>query len=239
MPLQPELNKESTERIVTADDLIVAERADKYKRQLQRPEVFPTAENWRYITENAMAEIAPELYRKFLVSWLTPQKDRSDFNLLALDSFATYLCAIDRDAALDAVYADTATAPDATLRLITDCRLFDANELLNLLDHGADPGFVALCAEAYQPDYTAEDVQDMLQLLRYFRRMPTRGVIRESRGIFGHETRYICQNGHSGPVDTEFCAQCGLNIFGFTQTQAAAIDRLEKRIRLLSGLLNH
>lgn len=224
--------------LVTADALIVAERAEKYKRQLQRPEVFPTADNWRYIIDNAMAEVAPELYRKFLMSWLTPVKDRSDFHLLALENFPRYITAIDRDAALDAVYADVDTSREATLHVITECRLFDAVELLNLIDADTDPGYVALCADAYQPDYSADDIQDMQQLLRYFRRIPACGTVREKSGIFGSEKRYICRNGHSNPADTPFCTQCGLNINGFTKTQATALDHLETRIRLLQRLMS-
>ena len=222
---------------VSADSLIATERAERYKRQLERPEVFPTAENWEYIIDTAMYQIAPELYRKYLMAWLTPAVNRSDFHDLALENFPEYLRAIPRADAVSAVYADVTSAPEATLAVILDCRLFDAPALQKILDHGGSAGFVAECMNAYQEHYTRDDLRDMQLLYNEMMQLPAEGIMRETRSIFGRDLRYICPNGHSNPKDTDFCTQCGLNINGLNADQQAAIDRFGSRLQTLDRLL--
>lgn len=217
---------------------MLAERAQKYKAQLQRPEVFPTEDNWQYITENAMSEVADELYHKYLISWLTPENDRSDFHRIALDCFPAYLTAIDRDSALDAIYADVDTAPEAALTLIRDCSLFSAPDLANLLKKDSHIGFVAQCLKAFQPDYDDNDLHDMQALLQKMKSLPETGQISQERGLFSREDKYICPKGHSNSAKTQFCTTCGLNICGLTADEDACINLFATRIKTLASLLN-
>ena len=240
MLTQPDDNRtsQSSRILITREDLMLAERAAKYKVQLQRPEVYPTEENWQYMTENAMGEVAPELYHKYLVTWLTPENDRSEFHLLTLEYVPDYLAAIDRDTALDAVYDDVATAPEASLGLIRDCALFSAPDLLGLLKKDIDVRFVALCLKAYQPDYDVEDLNDMQALLRKMQSLPELGEISESRGIFSRNEKYTCPKGHTNSADKEFCDCCGLNIYGLNKEEAGCIQLFASRTKTLAALLN-
>lgn len=227
---------------VSADMLIAAERAERYRAQLDRPDVFPSRQNWQYITECRMDQLADLLYRKYLVSWLTEQNLRTDFHNDALECFPQFLMAIDREAALQTVYSDIASAPAATVALVEQCRLFDAGHLLDILHDqtsGGDPVvFVADCMSAYQPGYTDTDLEDMRILLGAMRNLEPLGQLRESRSIFGRETRYICPNGHSNAADCQFCQTCGRNRFGLTVSQAQNIDNFAGRITLLQRLLS-
>lgn len=223
---------------VTADQLIAAERADRYKRQLERPEVFPSEDNWKYIIETRMDVIAPELYRKYLISWLTPEKQRSDFHYAALSHFAEYITTIDRQAALDAVYDDITSSPEATLDLIVDCRLFDAEHLMQLLDEGVSPAFVADCMEAYQPVYQRSDLSSMQHLLEAMNDLPEEGSLGESRSFFSNSVRYICPNGHSNSRETRFCSQCGLDIHGLNEQQAKIMSDFANRLSTLRRILS-
>lgn len=224
---------------ISADELLALERSQRYKRQLADADVFPDARNWQYIIDNAMQAIAPELYRKFLLAWLTPESQRSDFHELALERFPDYLAAIPRSLALDTVYSDVTSSPEATLHLVDVCRLFDACRLMDLLDDEVDPRFVAQCLGAYQPEYTTADVRAMAQLVQRMHNLPDQGSIKESHSIFGHDMRYICPNGHSvsvdGRTDTEdiFCPNCDLNIQGLSSDDADAVKSLANRVNLL------
>lgn len=238
---EPEIDSGSEENLstncVTVEELIAGERAERYKRQLERPEVFPDASNWDYIIANKMTEIAPELYRKYLVSWMTPEKQRSDYHDLALDRFPEYIRAIDRETALVAVYDDITSATEATLNLIHKCKLFDSIQLMSLLDEGVNPGFVADCMDAYQNRYTADDISDMQRLRKAMTALDPEGEMHENRSIFGRELRYICPNGHSNSAQLEYCAQCGLNINGLTESQVSNIASFDTRLRILQRLM--
>lgn len=226
---------------VTADQLIAALRAERYRAQLERPNTFPTEQNWQYIITWRMEAIAPQLYNKYLLSWLTDKSLRTDFHRMALKYFPEYLCAIDRGVALSAVYGDISSCPEATLHIIDRCRLFDATYLLEILNtDNAEKDtapFVADCLSSFQPDYTDSDVQAMRRLYREITALPPLGAVRESRGIFGREQRYICPAGHSNPGDAEYCQTCGLNIQGFTEQQAGKIEEFGQRIKLLERMI--
>jgi hypothetical protein len=229
--------EEQYQPCVSADQLIAAERAERYKRQLERPDKFPDGANWQYIIENKMALIGRELYRKYLVSWLTPQPERCDYHELALQRFGEYLCAIEREDAVDIVYSDITSAPEATKGLIADCNLFDAMRLYKILNDG-DANFVVECLDTFQPKYTANDLRNMQRLSLAIDNLEPLGEMRDARSIFGREVKYICPEGHTNSAQQEFCATCGLNIHGFNGEQVAMIRDFKSRIATLSRLLS-
>lgn len=224
---------------VTAEELIALEREQRYKSQLERPEVFPSRENWEYIIEQRMAQLAPLLYRKFLVATLTEDKNRGDFQETALEMFPQYLNVIPRTIAVETVFSDVESNTEASMEIIHSCKLFDAPTLLNLLNKGAAPGVVALCVDAYQPEYEIEDIQEMKRLRDKLMNLPSTGDIRESRSIFGRDLRYVCQNGHSNNSQSEYCVQCGLNMQGLKAEEVKNIDEFSHRVRLLEQMFNH
>lgn len=225
---------------VTADELMVAERQMRFSRQLSKPEVFPSVENWQYVTEHAMSALCPLLYGKYLAAWLTEADQRCDLHQAAMASFAEYAKAIDRETALASVYADVTTCPEATLAAIRDARLFDARRLLELL---ADPEvhhmWVVDCLTAYQPRYTDDDLTWMQAMSHALDTLPPMGEVREVRGIFGRDIRYICPEGHANSVEQEYCTTCGLNINGLDEEHVAIVDDFRQRVATLSKLLKN
>lgn len=227
---------------VSADRLLVLERELRYKRQLADADVFPDARNWDYIISNAMEALAPELYRKYLLAWITPEQQRSDYHELALTRYPDYVDVIDRETALETIYCNVTSAPDATLNLVEVCRLFDARWLMQLIENDVDVHFVAQCLTAFQPEYDQTDVQDMTRLLNTMRSLPIVGGVKESFSIFGSERRFVCPEGHEGPVRKTddgdyYCSVCGRNTQGLTESDVDAINVLATRIALLRSEL--
>lgn len=221
---------------ITAEQLIVAERTVRYGRQLERPEVFPTAENWQYIIDNAMSPLVRQLYRKYMVSTHTPRGERSDFHELCLKNFPQYLKVINREDALEAIYDDMTTAPEASIKLVIECQLFDAERILNLMDDG-DVLTAIACLEAYQPTYTYADLAPMRHLAHAVQDLAPVGTIKKVRGIFGSEVKYICADGHTNPSGTEFCETCGRDINGLDRTLRATADAYISRVHTLEKML--
>lgn len=216
---------------------------ERYKTQLARTDVFPTLQNWEYIIENAMEGIGPELYRKYLVSWLTDPREQSDYHQYAIEQFPVYLQAVSRQYALKVIYSDVTSSPEATVNAIHQAQLFDALSLLEILlgdqDNDQTLPFVIECLDAFQPDYSAQDLLDMQQLAGRLAHLPTRGSITHTRSLLGSAKRYICPRGHSNDAEVMFCRNetCGLNIFGLTEAQAQAIDQFQQKVKTLARLL--
>jgi len=51
---------------------------------------------------------------------------------------------------------------------------------------------------------------------------------------------YICPKGHANDIDQHCCiyVECGLNIYGLTETEAKLIEELKYKIEILKQRLN-
>lgn len=165
---------------VSADELKAECLRRKYLVLLDKPDVFPSKANWDFIIEHRMHGLGPKLYRKYLVSWVLESADRLEANRLALSEFPRYLQAVERRYALQVVYADITSAPEATTELIAAAQLFDAPTLMALVD--SEPDFVIANLGALQPAYDGDDADNMRALLSRLRELPRRSD--KPRGAF-------------------------------------------------------
>ncbi len=165
---------------VSADELKAECLRRKYLVLLDKPDVFPSKANWDFIIEHRMHGLGSKLYRKYLVSWVLEPADRLEANRLALSEFPRYLQAVERRYALQVVYADITSAPEATTALIAEAQLFDAPTLMSLVD--SEPDFVIANLGALQPAYDGDDADNMRALLSRLRELPRRSD--KPRGAF-------------------------------------------------------
>lgn len=224
---------------VSFEDLLAAEREETYLHQLTQPDIFPSEKNWEYIIQNRMHSLAPALMHRYILAWMTPQSQRSDFHELVLDKMPEYLLALDRTRALDIVYADIQTSTQATINLIHRAKMFDATKLAMLLHDLKNLSFIINCLSAYQPVYTPSDLNSMQFLDEALSALPQTGHLRRTRNPFSNETRYECSNGHSNPADCEYCNTCGINIYGLTEHQTDKINNFKRRTIILATKLNN
>lgn len=225
---------------IIADDLKAECLKQRYTRQLAKPEVFPSADNWKYIIEHRMTGIGSRLYRKYLVSRMIEDKDRCDYHQAALDNFISYIKSVPRDYALKVVYGDIESCPEATIDVIVEAQLFDAPSLLKILgdENTYNLPWVTECLTAFQPEYNIRDLADMKNLLATVRNPDPVGKIVTSRTLLGQTTRYVCPNGHNNDAHDNYCRVCGLNIYGLTEAHDNIIDEYETRVNTLEKMLN-
>lgn len=210
----------------------------RYARLLEQPEVFPSQANWDFIIQNALEGIGEGLYRKFLVSAVLDESERRSPNRIALKEFPRYIKAVPRQYAIEVVYDDTVSAPEATKNLIIECELFDARAVAELIERG-ELGMAVDLLEAFQPEYTRADLADMRALLDRLQHLPEEGEMADGRGLLRRELRYVCPAGHVNAAEAQYCthAGCGLNIYGLTRPQVQAIDDYSTRVEALASLL--
>lgn len=225
--------------MITADRLKLEELRLRYLELINRPEVFPTRANWRFITSNRMHGLAMALYGKYLTAITIDEVDRQDLHDVAIEEFPEYLKAIDRREAVAAVYSDFVTAPDRTVSLIHEAALFDADSIAELIDEGHTDIALRLIS-AYQSEYTDDDLEAMRRLAKLLDTFPVHGGIFEHKGLFGTSPKYICPAGHVNPPDAQYCTHtgCGLDSRGLTHEQEDNIELLTRRICALQNLIN-
>lgn len=224
---------------VSSDELRTECLRRKYSELLAQPEVFPSAENWDFIISHRLGGLGYGLYRKFLVANLLEEDQRCDYHLLAIEKFPQYLKIISRDEAIDVVYSDYTTSPDAFKQLVFDCELFDSDHIGDIVDNGY-PALAAELLAAYQPVYDGDVIDGMQFLLSKFENLPPIGSIELHKGIFKSERRYICPEGHSNAHDVIYCTNpdCGLDIYGLTEVNRKCITAFSDRITILREMLD-
>lgn len=224
--------------MVTAEELKAECLRRRYAALLEQPDTFPSGHNWAYIIEHRMLGLGPALYRKYLVAAMLREEQRSVLHTTALKHFPEYLRAVDRRHALDTVYGDPSTLPDEFVRLVRNCDLFDAGRLSALLDGGIEvlPSVIN-CLSAFQPEYSAADLDAMEALLYRLRHLPAHGRIEERRTLLGLRRVYVCPYGHSGVADSEFCSECGSDISGLDEQGHRAVAEYALRCEALRDML--
>ncbi len=228
---------------ITAEDLQAELLRRRYVELLKNPDVFPSQKNWAYIISSKMGgEIAPLLYRKYLVSLATPTPDRVEHHLAAIREFPQYLAQLNFNDSIEAVYSDITTMPEESLKLIHRFNLFSAKKLLEIVESGNDIDFVISCLNVFKPEYTADDLGPMARLCEALDALPDKGYYDSARGMLrGVSTRYVCPNGHinNNPND-DYCSRpdCGLDVRGLTREQNAAIAAYEDILTVLTDMIN-
>ncbi len=224
---------------VSADDLKVECLRRKYCDLLSQPEVFPSEENWEFIISYRLHGLGSKLYRKFLVSHLLDEDQRSDYHLSAIRNFPRYLRAVDRADAIATVYSDPLTSAGAFVSLVHECQLFDCEQIGELIDKGY-PDLAAELLDAFQPEYDGDTIDAMQFLLSKFDSIPALGSIEIHKGMFKTERRYICPDGHSNPHDAIYCCEagCGKDIRGLTADNRRAIELFSERVEILREMLD-
>ncbi len=236
---ESDVNRISATRSVSAEALKAECLRRKYLTLLEKPEVFPSETNWNFIIDNRMTGIGRLLLRKYIVSRLMPEDNRSIYHRQAIRFFPEYLKAVPREYALDVVYSDYESDPEGFVEIVRQTSLFDARKLLELVESRGAVETAISVLDVFQPEYTVADAKAMRALLIALRSLPKLGRVEERHGLFGHDLRYYCPAGHSNSTDVEFCTRedCRLNIFGLNPEQAKTIDDFQTRLDALEDML--
>lgn len=226
------------DREITAEELRVEILRRKYIQLLKQPDIFPSLKNWEFIISNRLGgEIAPLLYHKYLVALSTPTIDRVESHQLAISHFPKYLASLSYEDALNALYSDTDTLTDESVKLAERNNLFSASRILKMIDRGELQKAVRFLM-IFKPVYRQEDYVKMLGLLRRLKSLPEIGSVELNKSFFASSMRYICPDGHSNGPDCVFCEQCGKDKYGLTQEMYQSIKVYENMVNVLGEMFH-
>lgn len=226
-------------KTISAKELNAELLKRKYAQLLKNEEIYPSQNNWDYIIEHKMHELSHLLYQKYLSALDIAEDERKSNHNDTITMFPKYLQSIERSHAIETIYNDTSTNTSATVDLAIRLDLFDFDGILDMIDR-KEAGAAAQMLMALKPTYSANDIDDLNDLLEEFYQLPNLGRIDESAlNLFLGERKYICPNGHTNNDVVEFCTyeDCELNIKGLTRHEVDCIDEFAERIKVIEELL--
>lgn len=181
------------------------------------------------------------LSRRYYAMQSKPDEYTIDFQEKFNTVFPQLIPMVDKEKAAEGVYTGLTMNNSCYLaarRIIRECDLFDAKQILLLVNSG-HVSEVACAISCEQPVYNESDLADMEALLQALDNLPDVGKIEFVSGrMFSKDgEKYICRNEHLNEPDVEFCEKCGENIKGLTKENIKAIEQLRQRVTVLRELL--
>ena len=89
--------------------------------------------------------------------------------------------------------------------------------------------------------YKKSDIGVMTEIYHNLTSLPNTGRVDVVKGGFlgKDQEKYICQNGHKNPSDSEYCENCSVNIKGLTKREVLNIEKFEKKIETLQEMIGN
>lgn len=207
-----------------------------------------TDDEWTYMLEHPSKDLVSLLITKsfFLFDSETKKKAEALLNQINYSDaveivYPLYISPYEIDLVLINPYCTVQDAKkdvsEEYKELIKECRLFDPDKILNLIDIDLNKAISILeCEKSY---YTHQDLSKMEEICKKLDNLPDVGeIVVGKSGLFSKEEKefYQCQYGHKNDKEIEYCQECGVNIKGLTSFQTAIIDEFKKRTRILKNM---
>ena len=211
----------------------------KHKWNQRDKNKFPNQEEWNFILQYNLTDLAPTLYDLYARVF---QEQLSQIEVDTVNNFRQLLSNMNYEEATEVIYFDYESRHKIAIKLINDNRLFCPEKVLSLMKKGY-PDLAADLLETEKSEYTAKDIETMAEIVKSFDNLPDKGSIQSVKsGILSSKTeeKYICPNGHKNNKERLYCDEydCGLNIKGLTYSQVQKLEKFKTRLSILQNLLN-
>ena len=204
-------------------------------------EILLSQEEWYFIQQNPILKTSENLLRNFFKDYGSFEipKD-SDKGKTLLNNITNYFRALENEEAKSTLYSKLIEKPDIILEILHNINLFSSEYVLKLIED--EKKEIAIrCLNINKENYSKEDLKKMGAITHYFENFENKGEISTSTSILNKaKEKYICPNGHSNNVKSEYCEiyNCSKNIKGLTEKQVERINYFKHKTETLHSLFN-
>ena len=203
-----------------------------------KKEVLPSKEDWIYLFNNQIEEIAESLIIEYLKYYNSEFQTQSVADLLA--NTPKYFKIISYENAVKVLYTYIKEKPKAIIDIICDNKLLSPENIERLINEN-ELALAIECSISEKEYYSREDLTTLQHILNLLEAIPQKGKIELIKSLIGKpKEKYVCPNGHTNDVEVEFCQNdnCGKNIKGLTKNEIQKIKNLQLRIESLNSIFN-
>ena len=208
------------------------------------------ADDWDGIMRYSLAELAPFIYRRYLIlAKETISNTPLNEKRLLLNNFIPFMQSIGYEEAAHVAYGDITTAPYCTRDVVRECQLFHPAKIESLLQP-ENKHFVISILNTDKAEYNLDDLKRMRNIETFLDNLPDTGHYVEGRdSLFGKNSiMLVCERGHTSAVRpgghcTEMLERgmgiCNLNVKGITEAEVEDIRQFKEKISVLGHLLEN
>ena len=208
--------------------------------QLLKQGIFPTEEYWQYMLNYPNDETTI-----LLLDVLWRGQDKFDYNVTITDqlkdNILNYLKRVDSLFAITILYPKIIDIKcrKITFKILKDNNLFSPKHVIDLIQNN-ELSAAIYCLELDKVTYTMDDLAQMVEISDMLGNIPNTGetLVVKSGLLSKEKTRYICENGHTNSITSEYCdsLSCLKNIKGLTKIEVSKIDDFRVKVDSLKSL---
>ncbi len=193
--------------------------------------------NIEYLIDNPPIEILNGLLKRYITCMHLPGSYEEE-----MTNIENIISNIERNYVYEVLYDKITEDETAIINIIKNKNLFNPGKVLSLCKEGNISLTISLL-ECDMEVYSTDDINKMKEIYTILTSLPDTGKIEFVKGgLLGKDSeKFICQNGHKSPKDSEYCENnnCGVNMKGLTENQVKTIERLKIKIDTLSEMINN
>ena len=225
------------------------ERKDLIEKTKAR-QLSLTDETWKFIIDNKIEEIFPELYNKFAEIILNPHRypetEVRDF----ISKFKSYINYLPREIQTELLYQKIENEEEVKVNLeiqkiIKEFKLLDYNKTQNLIENSDfDRQKMGVKISTFdKPFYDINDVPELIKLKTLINNnFPERGNKTVKKQLLSSKEIEVweCECGKSNNIEYIYCNSCNKNMYGFYKHEINPEDAekcIEEKIGFIQDLV--
>ena len=222
---------------------------DKLEQEVARRNIItnlknnrlPTQDDWIYLLNNPIEEISSQILERYLnnIQYINNNEVGNELKLL-FSNTTNYFKSLNVEIATNILYEKLKEKQVPVFKIIEDNNLFIPSKIIELIE--SDNISLAIdCLSANKDFYSNNDLKQMGQIIEILENLSEKGKVESVKGILSKaKDKYICPNGHTNDVTSEFCGNenCRLNKKGLTPKNLKQIESFKLKTDSLSSLMN-
>lgn len=197
-------------------------------------------DEWYFLQQNQIPILTEKLLEKYLYAYGNSISVNSEEGQIFNSGITNYFRVLDKETSINVLYDNLIKNPTYVFELIKNNNLFSPEKVLWLIEKG-EIGITIICLNINKENYSSKDLSLMSKIIEFLDNLENKGGIKSKKSLLGKDIeKYICPNGHTNEIESEFCEtlNCLQNIKGLTKGQVEQINNFKNKVDTLSYLFN-
>ncbi|MFI3299772.1 MAG: YbjQ family protein [Rikenellaceae bacterium] len=195
---------------------------------------LPTKDQLDYMLQNPINEVIEDILNLYIRS----DVNSSENEQLLFDNIENLILVTDKEQTSCVLYKKLQESWNYIYPIIDTIKYFSPQLVLEMINDNYS-GSAIQCLSIDKETYDKSDLYVMKLIVDALDKLPETGSVEPVKGTFSKaKDKFICENGHKNNMDSGYCCECGVNIYGLRSQEVAEIDLFKEKVAVLESLLS-